>query len=77
MEEKIINILEEISEEIVTYDGENMIEDGIISSLEMLEIITELEKEFKIKIKADYVNARYFSNIKTIIKMVKVIAEGK
>lgn len=77
MEEKIISILEEINDEIVTYDGENMIEEGIISSIEMLEIITELEGEFNIKIKADYVNTHYFSNIKTIIEMVKEIAEGR
>lgn len=77
MEERIISILKEINEEIETYDGENMIEDGIITSFEMMLIITELEKEFNIKIKADYVNANYFSNIKTIIEMVKEIAEGK
>lgn len=77
MEDKIISILNEVDEEIGTYDGENMIEDGIISSFDMLEIITELEKEFHIKIKADYINAHYFANIKSIIEMVKEIADGK
>lgn len=77
MEEKIIDILENINEEILIYDGDNMIEDGLISSFEMIEIFTELEKEFNIKIDADYANAKFFSNKNTIIEMVKKIIYEK
>lgn len=77
MEERIINIFEDINEEIVAYDGDDMIKDGIISSFEMLELITELEKEFNIKIDAGYTTAHYFSNKNTIIAMVKEIVQGK
>ena len=77
MEEKIINILENINEEILSYDGDNMIKDGLISSFEMIEIFTELEMEFNIKIDADYANAKCFSNKNTIIEMVKKIIYEK
>lgn len=77
MEEKILNILENINEEILIYDGNNMIKDGLISSFEMIEIFTELEREFNIKIDADYANVEFFSNKNTIIEMVKKIIYEK
>ena len=46
MEERVLKILEEINEDIITYDGENMYDEGVISSIDVIEIISELENEF-------------------------------
>lgn len=73
MEEKILNILEEVNEEILTYDGSNLIADGIIDSFEIVEIITNIEEEFDIEISAENVVAANFANRDSIIEMVKRI----
>ena len=73
MEEKILSILEEVNDEILTYCGNNMIEDGIIDSLEIVEVITYLEEEFKIEISAENVVAANFANKDSIIEMVREI----
>ena len=51
MEEKIINILKkccEDFEDVMEYDGECMVEDGIIDSFTVLSLVDALEGEFDI-----------------------------
>ena len=62
MEERVLKILEEINEDIITYDGENMYDEGVISSIDVIEIISELENEFDIEIDAMYADGEYFAN---------------
>lgn len=73
MEEKILSILEEVNDEILTYDGSNMIADGIIDSFKIVEIITSIEEEFGIKISEENLVAANFANKDSIIAMVKRI----
>ncbi len=61
MEERVLKILEEINEDIITYDGENMYDEGVISSIDVIEIISELENEFDIEIDAMYADEEYFA----------------
>ena len=62
MEERVLKILEEINEDIITYDGDNMYDEGVISSIDVIEIISELENEFDIEIDAMYADEEYFAN---------------
>ena len=71
MEDKILEILEEVNEDILTYDGENMYEEGVISSMDVVEIVSELEAEFDIEIDIDDIVAKNFANKETIIELVK------
>ena len=73
MEEKILSILEEVNEEILTYDGSNMIVDGIINSFEIVEIITNIEEELDIEISGKNLVPANFANKDAIIEMVKRI----
>ena len=77
MEERILKILEEQCEEVLDYDGDNMMEDGVIDSFTVLDIINGLEEEFDIEIDADYVIEEKIKNKDTIIALVrKVLAEN-
>ena len=71
MEERVLKILEEINEDIITYDGDNMYDEGVISSIDVIEIISELENEFDIEIDAMYAYEEYFANKESIIELVK------
>lgn len=68
---KILNILREVNEDILTYSGENMIEDGIIDSLELMEIVGNAEDEFAIEIDAEELIAENFANMQAIIKLLE------
>ncbi len=73
MEEKILEILKCINEDILTYDGNSMIVDGIINSFEIIEIVAEIEEKFDIEIDTENLIAENFENKDTIIKMAKKI----
>lgn len=73
---KIIDILRDVNEDILTYSGEDMFEDGVIDSLELMEIVGNVEDEFEIEIDAEKLVAENFANMKTIIKMLELCIEG-
>lgn len=78
MEEKILEILEEECEEVIDYDGDDMLGDGVIDSFTLVSIVSEIENEFGIVIDAEYVIADNFKNKEAIIALVKrVIEENK
>lgn len=75
MEDKILKILEDINEDILEYDGNDMFGEGVITSVEVLDIVSEIEDEFDIEINAKYVVAENFANKDAIIALVKKISE--
>lgn len=70
MEEKTVEILRSVNEEILTYTGTNMMADGIIDSFELISIIGQLEDEFGIEINANDVTVENFANKESIIKLL-------
>ena len=71
MEEKVLEILEEYCEEALAYTGENMMEEGVIVSFTVINIVSELEDIFDIEIDAKYVVAENFRNKEAIIELVR------
>lgn len=78
MEELILKIIEDHCDEAIYYDGDNMVEDGVVDSFTVLAIVSDLEEKLNIEIDAKYVIAENFKNKEAIIAMVKkVLKEGK
>ncbi len=75
MEEKVLEILGEYCEEALDYKGENMMEEGIIDSFTVINIVSELEDAFDIEIDAKYVVAENFRNKEAIMDLVRRLAE--
>ena len=72
MEEKIIKILKGIKPSISFKDSKiNFIKNNYFDSFDIITIISELEKNFKIKIKIDEIKPNNFSNIKKIQELIK------
>jgi len=70
MEEKVLEILGEINEEILTYDGDNLYEEGIIDSMMVIDIVSEIEDQFDIEIDPELVVAENFFNKEAILAFV-------
>ena len=70
MEDRVLKILGEVNDEILSYAGTNMVDDGLLDSFEIISLIGKLEDEFDIEIDAEYVTFENFANKDTIIKMV-------
>lgn len=76
LEEKILKILEKHCDEALEYDGNNMVEDGVIDSFDVMSVVGDLEDEFHIEIDARYVIAENFRNKEAIISLVKKVVDG-
>ena len=75
MEEKVLEILEEYCEEAIDYTGDNMMEEGVIDSFTVINIVSELEDAFDIEIDAKYVVAENFRNKEAIIELVRQLVD--
>ncbi len=71
MKEKVLELLTEVNEEIATYEGENLLEDEIITSLEVIEIVSALEDEFGITISAKNISKANFATVDSICDLVE------
>lgn len=71
MREKILSILTEINEDIASYEGEGLLEDGIIASLDIIEIVSALEDEFGIIIAAKHITKENFASVDSICALVE------
>ena len=69
MREQILEILYEVDERIE--EGIDLIEEGIINSFVIVNIIMELEDAFGIEIDAEEVVAKNFESVEKIIQLVE------
>lgn len=53
VKETIMNILAEINDELLEYEGDNFFEDGLLDSFMVIDLVAELEERFGIEIDAD------------------------
>lgn len=73
MEEKVMNLLKEIDEDILVFQGENLFEAGILDSFLVIDLVAELEDAFDVEIDAKYVLEENFKTKESIIDLMKKI----
>lgn len=75
--EKILEILEEINPKVVKYKGNNLVSDGILESVEMMELVDALEEFFEIEIGPKYIIPEYFETVEDIERLIKDIKDNE
>lgn len=71
MRERIENVCREVNADILSYDGTMMLEEGIIDSFDIINLVSELEEEFDVEIDARYVVKENFANIDAIAALME------
>lgn len=71
MRERIENVCREVNADILAYDGTMMLEEGIIDSFDIINLVSELEEEFDVEIDARYVVKENFANIDAIAALME------
>lgn len=75
MEEKVLKILADVNDELLTYTGNNMLEDGLINSLSFITLVSELEDTFDLEFDASLLEEQFFGNKDRIIQTIKELLE--
>ena len=76
MREKVLEVLAEINEDIVSYDGDNLFDAGILDSLQVVSLVADLEDSLDIDIDAKYVVEENFKTKEAIVDMITKIMNG-
>ena len=72
MEKKIIDIIKKVKPGInLTKKKVDFIKKSLFDSFDIITIISEIEKEFDIKIDADEIKPKNFNSLKNIEKLIK------
>ena len=77
MEEKVLEILEEYCEEAIGYTGDNMMEDGVIDSFTVINVVSDLEEEFDIEFDDGELLFSEMLSMEKICKTIKNHIESK
>ena len=73
--ETVLEILKQVKPSVDFTKESNLIEDGILESLEILMIIAQLKDEFVIDIPPSQIVPENFSSAETIWKMVETLMD--
>ncbi len=71
MRDKLIALLDDIDEDIVSYDGSNLFDAGLLDSFAVIEIVGEMEKIFSIEIKSEDVIEKNFKTVENMFALLK------
>lgn len=74
MKDQIIDILSEISDDLDTACT-TLIDDGLLSSLDIIQLIGALNDEFDISIPATEIVPKNFNSVDAMVNMVKRLAD--
>ena len=73
--EQLLNILNSIKPGVDFEKEENLIEDGIITSLEIVNLVVEISNEFDIESSPLDIVPENFASAKTIMELIERLAD--
>lgn len=74
--ETLINILKEIDDDINWEQEERLVDDRILDSLTVITMISDLESEFDVEIRAEEITPDNFNSAEAIWKMICRLREN-
>ena len=75
MTKSILEILTEIRPDAKFKTSNNFIEDGYLDSLDVIILVSELEKHYNISISGENITAENFLNLSTITAFIEQLAQ--
>lgn len=70
--EKLMKILKKVKPEIDFKNSKQLVDDGILDSIEIVEIITEIEELFSIEIDPEQIDPDNFQSAEAMLEMIRV-----
>ncbi|MCI8946323.1 MAG: hypothetical protein HFI91_04575 [Lachnospiraceae bacterium] len=71
MREEVYELLKGLNQRIMEYEGTDMLEDEIIESMEIMDIVVALEEHFRMEIPPQLIVPEYFMTKDTIVRLAE------
>ena len=68
-------ILNEIDEEIIEYDGDNLIDEGLVDSFAIVTILAMVEEKMHISVNPEDVKETNFKTVASIVDLIRKYKE--
>lgn len=68
---EVKKLFESIGRSDIDENTQNLVQDGIIDSLDILNLINEIEKFYEKELDSDFIEVSNFENFESIEKMIK------
>lgn len=69
--EQLIEILKELHGDVDYHECETLVEDGILNSLDIVAIITEIDDKFDVRIPAEEILPENFNSAKALWELIE------
>lgn len=73
--EKLLHILNGLHPEVDFLQVEDLYEEGVLDSLDMVRLVTEINREFDVAVPAEELRPENFQNVKSILAMIERLDE--
>lgn len=73
--EKLLEILSDLHPEVDFTSNEELIDDGILDSLDIVTIVTEIDSEFGVTIPAEEIIPENFNSAKALMELITRLDE--
>lgn len=73
--ERLLNILNELHPDVDFENNESLIDDGILDSLDIVSLVTEIYAEFDVTIPAEEIVPENFNSAKALMALITKIDE--
>ena len=73
--EQLIEILKELHPDVDFYTAEGLIDDGILDSLDMVTLVTEINDRFDVSIPAEEIIPENFNSAKALFELIEKLDE--
>ena len=68
---ELIRILKKVNDYIDWENEKSIFTDGLIDSMELLEIITDIEEQFNVKIEMEDISPENFDSVAVMMKLIE------
>ena len=73
--EQLIEILKELHPDVDFYSAEGLIDDGILDSLDMVTLVTEINDRFDVSIPAEEIIPENFNSAEALFALIEKLDE--
>ena len=73
--EKLIEILSELHSDVDFENTEDLVDDGILDSLDIVTLVTEIDAEFGVTIPAEEIIPENFNSAKALMELITRLDE--
>lgn len=73
--EELLELLKEVQPNVNWETEKNLVDDGVLDSIDIITIISEITDEYDVKISTDEMKAENFNSAEAIYEMIQALQE--